>query len=97
MTITITHNGMTYRNWDLSVPLVAQELEQKVGKAVLDMAIKNEMRKQRIDEIRGLLSSTDYKAIKYAEGQLSDVEYVDIKAQRQAWREEINALEDIVN
>ena len=36
---------------------------------------------------------TDYQAIKYAEGQLTEEEYAPIKAQRQAWRDEINLLE----
>lgn len=39
------------------------------------------------------LADTDYQAIKYAEGQLSDEEYAPIREQRQAWRDEINKLE----
>lgn len=39
------------------------------------------------------LKNTDYQAIKYAEGLLTEEEYAPIKAQRQAWRNEINALE----
>jgi len=49
--------------------------------------------KQRIQELIKLLESTDYKAIKFAEGLISADEYEEIKAQRQAWREEINRLE----
>ena len=51
----------------------------------------------RINELRNLLANTDYKAIKYAEGQFSEEEYAPIKAQRQAWREEINQLEEQIN
>jgi hypothetical protein len=40
------------------------------------------------------LANTDYKAIKYAEGWLSDEEYEPIKAERQALRDKINALEN---
>ena len=47
----------------------------------------------RIIELKRLLQSTDYKAIKYAEGELSAEEYAETKAQRKAWREEIRALE----
>ena len=47
----------------------------------------------RIAELKRKLSETDYKAIKYAEGLISETDYVPIKAQRQAWRDEINALE----
>lgn len=48
---------------------------------------------REILRLKRLLSETDYKAIKYAEGQLSEEEYAPIKAQRQLWREQINALE----
>lgn len=47
----------------------------------------------RINELKDNLYATDYKAIKYAEGLISEAEYAPIKAERQAWRDEINALE----
>lgn len=47
----------------------------------------------RIAELKRKLSETDYQAIKYAEGFISETDYAPIKAQRQAWRDEINALE----
>lgn len=47
----------------------------------------------RINECKKLLSESDYKAIKFAEGALTLEEYAPIKAQRQAWRDEINQLE----
>ena len=40
------------------------------------------------------LAETDYKAIKYAEGWLTEEEYAPIKTKRQAIREEINKLEE---
>ena len=43
--------------------------------------------------LKSKLAETDYKAIKYAEGWLTDEEYAPIKAERQAIREEINKLE----
>ena len=51
-------------------------------------------KENRINELKSLLASTDYQAIKYAEGWLSEQEYAPIKSQRQAWREEINELEN---
>lgn len=39
------------------------------------------------------LQQTDYKAIKYSEGWLTDEEYADTKAERQRIRDEINRLE----
>ena len=47
----------------------------------------------RIYELKRKLSDTDYQAIKYAEGQISEEEYAPIKQQRQAWRDRINELE----
>ena len=51
----------------------------------------------QIVELKQNLSSTDYLAIKYAEGLLLETEYAPIKAQRQAWRDEINELEAQLN
>ena len=48
---------------------------------------------QRLQDIRMELQTTDYKAIKYAEGQYSDGEYDATKAARAALRAEYNALE----
>ena len=48
---------------------------------------------RKISEAKAKLSQTDYQARKYAEGFISDADYAPIKAQRQAWRDEINVLE----
>lgn len=45
------------------------------------------VRKQKLEQ-------TDYQAIKYAEGKLTDEEYAEAKEQRAAWRAEINELEE---
>ena len=50
----------------------------------------------RIEELKEKLTSTDYQAIKFMEGVLSEEEYAPMKAQRQEWREEINRLEEIL-
>lgn len=47
----------------------------------------------KINETKAKLSQTDYQAIKYFEGFISEADYAPIKTQRQAWRDEINALE----
>ena len=48
-----------------------------------------------IKTLKQLLSESDYKALKYAEGMISEEEYAPVKAQRQAWRDRINELENI--
>lgn len=49
--------------------------------------------KEKINWLKHLLNSTDYQAIKYAEGELTIEEYEPVKLQRKQWREEINTLE----
>ena len=51
-------------------------------------------RRQRIAELKQKLSDSDYQAIKYAEGLITEEEYAPIKTQRQSWRNEINELEE---
>ena len=48
---------------------------------------------KRIYELKQLLKDSDYRAIKYAEGLYTEEEYLPYKEQRQAYRDEINALE----
>lgn len=48
--------------------------------------------KWKINDLKEKLSSTDYKAIKYAEGLYTDDEYKDIKIERQQLRDQINVL-----
>ena len=52
---------------------------------------------KRVEEFKKKLANTDYQAIKYAEGELAEEEYAPIKAQRKAWREEINRIEEELN
>lgn len=47
-----------------------------------------------IQQLKKQLSDTDYKAIKYAEGQISEEDYAAIRAERQACRDRINWLEE---
>ena len=49
-----------------------------------------------ITQLKKLLSDTDYKAIKYAEGQISESEYSAIRELRQGYRDRINELEALL-
>ena len=56
-------------------------------------------REEYAAEIRTLkqsLADTDYKAIKYAEGVMTDEDYQETGIQRQAWRRRINELEALI-
>ena len=48
---------------------------------------------KRIAELKAKLKETDYQAIKRSEGRLTEEEYAPMSAQRQAWRDEIDALQ----
>lgn len=76
-----------------------KELKVVNGKVVAVERIISEDKKIkiRIAELKQLLASTDYQAIKFAEGQLTKEEYEPIKLQRQEWRNEINSLEEKEN
>jgi hypothetical protein len=63
------------------------------------------MKKYEIDELineqqtiildrEGKLTSTDYIAAKIAEGKATKTEYADKIAERQQWRDDINAAKD---
>ena len=49
-----------------------------------------------ITQLKKQLSDTDYKAIKYAEGQISEEEYASVRAERQGYRDRINELEALL-
>ena len=51
---------------------------------------------QEISQLKKQLSDTDYKAIKYAEGQISESEYSAIRELRQGYRDRINELEALL-
>ena len=78
-------------------PYIAEHDEVEdilVYKPYSEQEIKVIKNNNRIIELKQKLQETDYKAIKYAEGELSGEEYAETKAQRRAWREEINKLEE---
>ena len=78
-------------------PYIAEHDEVEdilVYKPFSEQEIKTIKNNNRIIELKQKLEDTDYKAIKYAEGELSVEEYAETKAQRRAWREEINKLEE---
>lgn len=76
--------------------------EYKDGKIIYRDATPEEVKMQtdipieeQIMQLKEQLAATDYKAIKYAEGWLSDDEYAPFKAERERIREMIRELERI--
>jgi hypothetical protein len=75
-------NGWTYRK-----ELCPMKTEQDL--------LKDQYRLE-ITQLKKQLSDTDYKAIKYAEGQISESEYASVRAERQGYRDRINELEALL-
>lgn len=48
----------------------------------------------QIVALKAKLNMTDYKILKYYEGELSASEYAEVVAQRKEWRTKINTLEE---
>ena len=55
--------------------------------------MENNEQTARINALKQLLNNTNDVAIKHSEGYISASDYSKIKLQRQAWREELTALE----
>ena len=68
--------------------------EYDTYKADLDRKAELRKNKEEVKELKQRLASTDYMAIKFAEGWITAEDYAPTKAQRQEWRDRINELEN---
>ena len=55
-----------------------------------------EQYQSEIVELKKYLSDTDYKAIKFAEGEITESDYQEVKSQRHEARVRINELESLI-
>ena len=55
-----------------------------------------EQYQSEIIELKKYLSDTDYKAIKFAEGEITETDYQEVKSQRHDARVRINELESLI-
>ena len=55
-----------------------------------------EQYQSEIIELKKYLSDTDYKAIKFAEGEITESDYQEVKSQRHEARVRINELESLI-
>lgn len=63
-------------------------------KADLDRKAQIRAVKEEVKDLKAKLASTDYIAIKFAEGWITAEDYAPTKAERQSWRDRINELEN---
>ena len=80
--------------YTVEVPVMVSVTRDMTPEEEAEMQPAPQTKWERIEELKALLASTDYQAIKYAEGLISKEDYASIKQKRQAWRNEINTLEE---
>lgn len=93
--------------WDLSNYIPIEDTQQSdingwtYRKDVCPMKTEQDLLKDQyrleIQQLKKALSDTDYKAIKYAEGEISAEEYAPDKQQRAYWRQRINLIQQEFN
>ena len=66
------------RNRNLNIAAIRDEINELMGK---------------ISDLKRNLNRTDYQAIKFAEGEMLEIDYAPIKEQRKSWRKQINDYE----
>lgn len=94
------------RGWDLSNNIPVEDVQVSdinhgyYPKELCPMKTEQDLLKDQyrleITQLKKALSDTDYKAIKYAEGQISEEEYASVRAERQGYRDRINYLEGLM-
>lgn len=77
----------------VETPLGAQLLSYTLT-AEYQLKVTQYQKAQQIAQLKKQLADTDYQAIKHSEGLITEEEYAEMKAHRQAWRDEINELEE---
>lgn len=68
-----------------------KQIPQKTESMILIEQYQSE-----IIELKKYLSDTDYKAIKYAEGEITESDYQEVKSQRHDARVRVNELESMI-
>ena len=88
----VTDNDLTFEKCDGGFKIV----EKPVPPQKTESMILIEQYQSEIVELKKYLADTDYKAIKFAEGELSEEAYREDKSQRHDARVRINELESLI-
>ena len=97
-TIEITEEE--YRGLELQTMCLSEDLTAVIAYVKTREELEREERiaanmqlQLQISSLKRQLSATDYKTLKYMEGELTEEEYYETKSLRRSLREEINRLE----
>ena len=87
--------GQTVRPINETAAVPAHNEEEDIAVYILYSGTEIEKISAQLEiaELKAKLAATDYQAIKYAEGELSEKEYEPTRVQRREWRARINELE----
>ena len=88
----VTDNDLTFEKCDGGFKIVEKPVPPKKTESMILI----EQYQSEIVELKKYLSDTDYKAIKFAEGELSEEAYREDKSQRHDARARINELESLI-
>jgi hypothetical protein len=88
----VTDNDLTFEKCDGGFKIVEKPVPPKKTESMILI----EKYQSEIVELKKYLSDTDYKAIKFAEGELSESDYQEVKSQRHDARARINELESLI-
>ena len=90
-------NNISYQTFPIDETAIEidEEILHRIGidKQFVNGRIVDYVKPVTIEQLKQNLADTDYQAIKFAEGRMTAEEYAPIGEQRQAWRDEINRLE----
>lgn len=96
--MTRGYEAVPFGDWNLLVGNVdGQEYVRDFGNGGYKVRPPNvptddEIREQRVRELKKALAATDYKCMKYVDGELSEEEYSEVRAYRAGLRNEIRGL-----
>lgn len=86
-------NYYSYKSKHEELEEITEE-EWNIHQEALQPQENNHENEDEIARLKIELSKTDYQALKYFEGWISEEDYLPIKAQRQELRDKINDLEN---
>ena len=92
----IDTNGNIYQAWFRKDGVIIHDEQNRYGVAFdicLEYTSEQKAKYQAIKEYKQYLAGTDYVAIKFSEGAISEEEYTPIKERRAIARARINELE----
>ncbi len=91
------NGGKSYKEVCDKEPRGAQPAYDEYEDIMVFVEFTEAQRAEReIVKLKTRLSETDYQAIKYAEGVISEEDYAPVKTERIKWRERINELEKLL-